>query len=62
MNKDKIVEFLNDKNTYNTIMGMQDYKLVLNNNKETLTDYPTHSFIAGGAIANTIYYLLNKNN
>jgi hypothetical protein len=61
MNKDKIVEFLNDKNTYNTIMGILDYKLVLNNNKETLTDYPTHSFIAGGAIANTIYYLLNKN-
>lgn len=61
MTRGEITKFLNEKDTYNTIMGILDYKLVLNSSKDILTDYPTHSFIAGGAIANTIYYLLNKN-
>lgn len=61
MTRDEITQFLDNKDTYNTIMGILDYELVLNSSKDILTDYPTHSFIAGGAVANTIYYLLNKN-
>ena len=61
MTRSETIKFLNEKDTYNTIMGILDYKLALNSGKDILTDYPTHSFIAGGAVANTIYYLLNKN-
>tara|TARA_R110002110_G_scaffold192729_3_gene401069 strand:+ start:4362 stop:5834 length:1473 start_codon:yes stop_codon:yes gene_type:complete len=59
MSRDKVLKFLDDKNTYNILMGILSDKLNINSN--SLKDYPTHSFIAGGAIANTIYYLLNRN-
>jgi hypothetical protein len=58
MSREEIIKFLNNEETFNRVLG------IINHESENrgcgVGDYPMHYFMAGGSIANTIYYLLNK--
>ena len=58
MNRKELIKFLNSEKTFNEVLGIINHKL--QKNGVVVGDYPMHYFIAGGSIANTIYYLLNK--
>jgi hypothetical protein len=58
MNRKELINFLNSEETYNKVLGIINHKL--QEDGVGVGDYPMHYFMAGGAVANTIYYLLNK--
>lgn len=58
MNRKEIIKFLNDGGTYNKVLEIINHKLQTNG--VGVDDFPVHYFMAGGSIANTIYYLLNE--
>lgn len=58
MNKKEIINFLSKKETYDKVLELVNDVCRLNDTH--LSDYPLHYFLAGGSVANTIYYLLNK--
>lgn len=60
MNKKEIIQFLEKEETYNQVLEIIENEC--HNNGTHLGAYPQDYFIAGGAVANTIHYLLNKEN
>jgi len=58
MNRKELIKFLNSEETYNKVLGIINHKLQVDG--VGVDDYPMHYFMAGGSVANTIYYLLNK--
>lgn len=58
MNRKELIKFLNSGETYNKVLEIINRKL--RKNGVAVGDYPTHYFMAGGSVANTIYYLLNN--
>jgi hypothetical protein len=58
MNRKELIKFLNSGKTYNKVLEIINHKL--HSDGAGVDDYPMHYFMAGGAVANTIYYLLNK--
>jgi hypothetical protein len=58
MNRKELINFLNSEKTFNEVLGIINHKL--QEDGVGVGDYPMHYFMAGGAVANTIYYLLNK--
>jgi len=58
MNKEQIIKILESKETFDEILN------IINKESEirgcNINDYPSHYFMAGGSVANTIHYLLNK--
>lgn len=58
MDKKEIINFLKNKKTYKQVLGLIED--LSQKNGVSLKDYPQEYFLAGGAVANTIYYLLNK--
>jgi hypothetical protein len=58
MRREEIIKFLKSEETFNQVLG------IINHESESrgcgIGDYPMHYFMAGGSVANTIYYLLNK--
>jgi hypothetical protein len=58
MGKKEIVNFLNNKKTYKQVLDL--IECLCQKDGVSLKDYPQEYFLAGGAVANTIYYLLNK--
>lgn len=53
-----ILEFLNKEETYEEVLKLITLECEMGSVK--LENHPIESFISGGAVANTIYYLLNK--
>jgi hypothetical protein len=58
MSREEIIEFLNSDEAFNQVLGIINHESHVRGCG--IDDYPMHYFIAGGSIANTIYYLLNK--
>lgn len=58
MGRNEIINFLEKEETYNRVLEIIEN--VCQTDDTHLDAYPQDCFIAGGAIANTIYYLLNK--
>lgn len=58
MIKKEILNFLNNKNTYDKVLNIIEGEC--QSNGTTLYDYDEEVFLSGGAVANTIYYLLNQ--
>ena len=58
MNKQEIIDFLNSEETYNKVFELINDEC--QSNGTHLNAHPLEHFIAGGSVANTIYFLLNK--
>jgi hypothetical protein len=58
MNKQEIIDFLNSDETYNKVLELINNECQLDGTH--INAYPPEYFIAGGSVANTIYFLLNK--
>lgn len=58
MEKQQILDFLNSEQTYNEVLSILN-QFVIDNNSD-LNQFSDDYYIAGGSVANTIYYLLNK--
>jgi hypothetical protein len=58
MNRKEIIQFLEKEETYNQVLGI--IKNECHNSGTHFDIYPNEYFLAGGSVANTIYYLLNK--
>jgi hypothetical protein len=59
MNRKEVIDFLNNEETYNKVFNT--IKDECHKNDVHLDDYSQDSYIAGGAVANTIHHFLNKN-
>ncbi len=57
MIRESVLEFLNSEETYNNILSLIEKECDTQN--VTLNDYSLDYFLCGGAVANTIYYILN---
>jgi hypothetical protein len=58
MNRKEIIQFLEKEETYNQVLEI--IKNECHNSGTHFDIYPKEYFLAGGSVANTIYYLLNK--
>ena len=58
MNRKEVIEFLDNRETYNKVLNIITDEC--HNNGVHLGDYSEQSYIAGGAVANTIHNLINK--
>lgn len=58
MNRKEIIQFLEKEETYNQILDIINREC--QNNGTHIDAYPQDYFIAGGSVANTIHYILNK--
>ncbi len=58
MNRKEVIEFLDNRETYNNVLNIITDEC--HNNGVHLGDYSEQSYIAGGAVANTIHNLINK--
>jgi hypothetical protein len=58
MNRKEVIEFLDNIETYNKVLNI--IKDECRKNDVRLNDYSIESYIAGGAVANTIHNLINK--
>jgi hypothetical protein len=56
MDRKEVIQFLESKETYDKVMGL------LNNKCGDFNDYPEEYFMAGGAVANTLHFLLRGGN
>lgn len=58
MFRKKIIEFLESNETYNKVLDIISNECRLNGTQ--IDDYPQEYFLAGGSVANTVHFLLNK--
>ena len=58
MNRKEVIDFLDNKETYNKVLDI--IKDECRKNDVRLNDYSIESYIAGGAVANTVHNLINK--
>jgi hypothetical protein len=61
MTKTEIIDFLDNKETYNKVLSIIEGECT-NNGTTHLLDYDIDDFICGGSIANTLYFLLDPQN
>jgi hypothetical protein len=58
MDKKSLIQFLEKRETYNKVLEIIENECQISGTR--LDDFPLDYFIAGGAVANTIHYLLHK--